>query len=118
MTLNKANLIRGVKEKVHLKKRKREKQQYLFPELNYAVLSRKQATQAVDSLIEIIRSSLEKGEQVLISGFGKFYVKFKWARRGRDPRTGKEILLDSRRIVAFHCSSKLKERMNKPGDRM
>jgi integration host factor subunit alpha len=117
MTLNKADLIRGVIEKVHLKKRKREKQQYLFPELNYTLLSRKQAAHAVDSLIEIIKSSLEKGEQVLISGFGKFYVRFKWARKGRNPRTGKEIFLDSRRIVAFHCSSKLKERMNKSGDR-
>jgi integration host factor subunit alpha len=115
MTLNKADLIRGVIEKVHLKKKKREKQQYLFPELNYALLSRKQATHAVDSLIEIIKSSLEKGEQVLISGFGKFYVKFKWARKGRNPRTGKEILLDSRRIVTFHCSSKLKEKINKSG---
>jgi integration host factor subunit alpha len=117
MTLNKADLIKGIIERVHLKKRKRDKQQYLFPELNYALLSRKQATHAVDSLIEMIKSSLEKGEQVLISGFGKFYVRFKWARKGRNPRTGKDILLDSRRIVAFHCSSKLKDRMNKSGDR-
>jgi integration host factor subunit alpha len=117
MTLNKADLIKGVIEKVHLKKRKRDKQQYLFPELNYALLSRKQATHAVDSLIEIIKSSLEKGEQVLISGFGKFYVRFKWARKGRNPRTGKDILLDSRRIVGFRGSPRLKERINKEGSK-
>jgi len=117
MTLNKADLIKSVIEKVHLKKRKKEKQQYLFPELNYTILSRRQASQVVDSIIEIIKTTLEKGEHVLISGFGKFHVKFKWARKGRNPKTGKEILLDSRRVVSFHCSSKLKEKINKEGSK-
>jgi len=49
---------------------------------------------------------------VLISGFGKFNVKFKWARKGRDPRTGESIILDSRRIVTFQASQKLKAKMN------
>lgn len=115
MALNKADLIKGVIDKVHLKNRKREKQQYLFPELNYTPLSRKQATKAVDSMVEIIKKTLERGENVLVSGFGKFYVKFKWARKGRNPKTGKEIFLKSRRIVAFHCSSKLKKRINSAG---
>ena len=115
MSLNKADLIKSVIEKVHLKKRKKEKQQYLFPELDYTPLSHRQATKAIDSILEIIKSSLEKGEHVLISGFGKFHVKFKWARKGRNPKTGKEILLKSRRIVAFHCSPKLKEKVTKEG---
>jgi integration host factor subunit alpha len=113
MSLNKADLIKSVIEKVHLKKRKKEKQQYLFPELDYTLLSHRQAAEAIDSLLEIIKNSLEKGEQVLISGFGKFHVKFKWARKGRNPKTGKEILLKSRRIVAFQYSPKLKEKINK-----
>ena len=113
MTLNKADLIKSVIEKVHLKKRQKEKQQYLFPELNYTLLSRRQASQVVDSIIEIIKTTLEKGEHVLISGFGKFHVKFKWARKGRNPRTGEEIFLKSRRIVAFQSSSKLREKINK-----
>jgi len=115
MTLNKADLIKSVIENVHLKKRQKEKQQYLFPEFNYSILSRRQASQVVDSIIEIIKTTLEKGEHVLISGFGKFHVKFKWARKGRNPKTGKEILLDSRRVVSFRCSSKLKDKINKEG---
>ena len=112
MTLNKADLVKSVMEKVHLKNRERSRQQYLFPELNYTLMGRKQATELVDSVLEIIKTTLEKGDHVLISGFGKFHVKFKWARRGRNPRTGEKILLKSRRIVAFRGSSTLKDKIN------
>ncbi|MFC1892158.1 Clp protease N-terminal domain-containing protein [Thermodesulfobacteriota bacterium] len=67
----------------------------------------------IEKTLEIMKRSLEKGDHVLISGFGKFHIKFKWARKGRNPRTGEELILDSRRIVAFQCSSKLKEKINK-----
>jgi integration host factor subunit alpha len=113
MALNKTDIVVSVIDKVHLKKRVRERQQYLFPELNYTFFKRKQAGEIVDSMLEIIKGALERGEIVLISGFGKFHVKFKWARKGRNPKTGERILLKSRRTVAFHCSSKLKDRINK-----
>ena len=113
MTLTKADLVKSVMEKVHLKKLGRERQQYLFPELNYALLSRKRATDIVESLLEIIKATLEKGEHVIVAGFGKFHVKFKWARKGRNPRTGEELIIDSRRIVSFQSSSKLKDKINK-----
>lgn len=66
----------------------------------------------IENLLEIIKKSLENGEDVLISGFGKFSVKDKPPRRGRNPATGKELILDARRVVTFKTSGKLKERMN------
>jgi integration host factor subunit alpha len=113
MALNKTDLVVSVIDKVHLKKRVRERQQYLFPELNYTFFKRKRAGEIVDSMLEIIKGALERGDIVLIPGFGKFHVKFKWARKGRNPKTGERILLKSRRTVAFRCSSKLKEKINK-----
>jgi integration host factor subunit alpha len=113
MTLTKTDLVKDVREAVRLKKRRREKQQSLFPEFDYEILSQKRATELVDGMFEIIKRSLEKGESVLITGFGKFQVKFKWARKGRNPQTGEHIILDSRRIVSFQYSPKLKEKMNK-----
>lgn len=112
MALNKTDIARGVREKVHFKKQKRERQKSLFPELDYAVLSRKRATELVDTLFEIIKNTLEKGENVRISGFGSFQVKFKWARKGRNPQTGEKMILDSRRIITFHYSPKLKDKIN------
>jgi integration host factor subunit alpha len=67
----------------------------------------------VNGLFEIIKETLENGENVLIAGFGKFQVRFKWARKGRNPQTGEQIILKSRRIVSFRCSPKLKEKINK-----
>ncbi len=113
MSLTKTVLAKSLMEKIHLKKRNKGRQQYLFPELNYTPLSQKRATELVDATLEIIKTRLEKGEYVLITGFGKFHVKFKWARKGRNPRTGEELILNSRRIVTFRCSSRLKDRMNR-----
>lgn len=113
MTLTKTDLVKSIKENVHLKRRVKGRQQYLFPELNCDLLSQKQASDMIEKTLEIMKRSLEKGDHVLISGFGKFHIKFKWARKGRNPRTGEELILDSRRIVAFQCSSKLKEKINK-----
>jgi integration host factor subunit alpha len=115
MTTNKADLVKKIIEEVHLKNSNKGRQQYLFPELNYSLLSRRQARDLVDSMFEIIKSTLEKGEHVLISGFGKLHVQFKWARKGRNPRTGEKIFLKSRRKVVFKSSAKLKEKINKEG---
>ncbi|MBN2061782.1 MAG: integration host factor subunit alpha [Deltaproteobacteria bacterium] len=113
MTLTKKDIIESVINRVHLTNRKRERQRFLFPELNYTLLKHKRAGELVDAVLEIMKSNLEKGENVLISGFGKFQVRFKWARKGRNPKTGKGIILKSRRTVVFHCSSTLKDRMNR-----
>lgn len=113
MTVTKEDLTNSVMEKVRLKKPKREKQQYLFPEFDYQLLTKKRAAQLVDATFETIKKSLEKGDTILISGFGKFKVRFKWARKGRNPKTGEPIILDSRRVVIFQCSTKLKEKIQK-----
>jgi len=55
---------------------------------------------------------LESGEDVLISGFGKFCVKEKRKRRGRNPATGEDMMLAPRRVVIFRCSGKLRDRIN------
>jgi len=57
-------------------------------------------------------AALEDGEDVLVSGFGKFCVKEKNKRRGRNPATGEDMMLDSRRVVTFKCSGVLKDRIN------
>ena len=66
----------------------------------------------VETLLETIKQSLESGEDVLISGFGKFCVKEKGKRRGRNPATGSDLILDERRVVTFKCSGKLRNRVN------
>jgi integration host factor subunit alpha len=66
----------------------------------------------VETFFEIIKRSLESGEDVLISGFGKFCVKDKKERKGRNPETGNDMILDERRIVAFKCSNVLKDKLN------
>jgi integration host factor subunit alpha len=66
----------------------------------------------IESILEIIKSTLESGENVMISGFGKFYVQNKSDRRGRNPQTGEDLMLDSRRVVRFKCSGRLRDRIN------
>ena len=78
-------------------------------------LTRTKSDQMVDSLVEIIKKALEGGEDVLISGFGKFCVKDKKPRRWRNYRTGEYEILDERRVVRFRCSEKLRDRMNREG---
>jgi integration host factor subunit alpha len=111
MTVTKADLVNSVLRKIRLKKPKRGRQQYLFPEFDYEPLTKKRAAEIVDTTFEIIKESLEKGEPILVPGFGKFKVRFKWARKGRNPKTGEPIILDSRRVISFQCSPKLKVRI-------
>jgi integration host factor subunit alpha len=65
-----------------------------------------------ESLVEIVQSTLESGEDVLLSGFGKFCVKKKKERRGRNPETGEDMMLGARRVVTFRCSSALRDKIN------
>ena len=95
MTLTKAHLVDSIHNKLGLHKN--------------------QSVQTLESILEIIKNTLENGEDVLITGFGKFYVKEKRERRGRNPETGEDLMLESRRVVGFKCSDKLRERMNRGG---
>jgi len=75
-------------------------------------LTKVQSVELVDALIEIMKSTLENGEDILITGFGKFCVKEKKRRKGRNPQTGRELMLDARRVVTFQCSGVLRDRIN------
>jgi len=82
---------------------------------NNTDLNRSQATDAFESLLETIKRTLESGEDVLISRFGKFCVKEKNERRGRNPQTGNNMTLGARRVVTFICSGVLRGKMNGKG---
>jgi len=92
MTLTKAQVTRAIAEETGFPKRK--------------------ANETVETLIEIIKGSLESGEDVLISSFGKFCVKEKSERNGRNPATDSPMKLRARRVVTFRCSSKLRDKIN------
>lgn len=70
------------------------------------------SAELLEILLEIIKGTLDKGEDVLISGFGKFCVKDKNERRGRNPATGDDMILDKRRVVTFRCSHLLRAKIN------
>lgn len=74
---------------------------------------RNQSVDLTESLLEILKKSLENGEDIMISGFGKFCVKEKKQRRGRNPATGEDMMLAPRKVVTFTCSGKLREKINK-----
>ena len=74
--------------------------------------TRKKSTEAVEALLDVIKSTLASGADVLISGFGKFCVKEKNERRGRNPATGEAMMLASRKVITFKCSQKLRDRIN------
>ena len=93
MTLNKTDIIEKISEKELLKP--------------------SQAKETVETLFEIVKSTLEGGEEVMITGFGKFQIKEKAARKGRNPATGDEMILDKRRVVTFKCSGKLRDALNR-----
>ena len=74
--------------------------------------TRIQSIEAVETLLEIIKNTLESREDVLISGFGRFCVREKRERKGRNPATGDSMMLRPRRVVTFRCSGKLRDRVN------
>jgi len=92
MTLTKANIVEAVTEQIGYTKH--------------------QSSELIETLLEIIKRTLESGEDVLVSGFGKFCVKTKHERRGRNPATGEDMMLEPRRIVTFNCSRKLRDKIN------
>ncbi len=92
MTLTKAQIIDAIPEELGI--------------------SRKKSVEVVETLLEIIKRRMENGEDVLISGFGKFCIKDKQARRGRNPATGSDMMLDERRVVVFRCSKLLRDKIN------
>lgn len=92
MSLTKADIIQIVAEKTDL--------------------TNKRSAHTVECLLEIMKDNLASGEDVLVSGFGKFCVQNKSERRGRNPATGEEMMLRPRKVVTFKCSGKLRERCN------
>ncbi len=78
------------------------------------ILTKADAVEAVETVLEIIKQTLEDGDNVLISGFGKFTVKNKRARRGRNPHTGEDLMLAPRRVVTFKPSGVLRNKINNP----
>ncbi len=93
MTVTKADLIRQIYQ-------------------THPDLTKIRSTQAVELFINLAKDSLIAGNNLLLSGFGKFKVKDKRLRRGRNPQTGEELMLTARRVVTFKPSGKLRGRVN------
>jgi len=79
---------------------------------NETGLPKNKSTEIVETFVEIIKKTLASGEDVLISNFGKFCVKEKAERKGRNPATGDDLMLEPRKVVTFSCSGKLRDRVN------
>ena len=92
MTLTKAQIVNSIHEEIGLPK--------------------KEASDTVETLLEIMKKTLSDGEDILISGFGKFCIKNKKERKGRNPATGDDMMLAQRRVVTFRCSAALREKIN------
>ena len=91
MTLTKADVVRQVFKK-------------------HPYLSKSEAADAVEAFLKLSKNTLISGSDLLLSGFGKFNVRDKNPRRGRNPKTGKELELDARRVVTFHPSGTLRSK--------
>lgn len=81
----------------------------IYQELGFP---KNRSTELLELLLELMKNKLENGEDVLISGFGKFCVKEKKERRGRNPATGNDMMLAKRRVITFRCSHLLREIIN------
>ena len=92
MTLTKTNIVEAVAEQIGFPKNK--------------------SAELIENLLEIIKRTLESGEDVLVSGFGKFCIKDKHQRRGRNPATGEDMILEPRKVVTFRCSARLRNKIN------
>jgi integration host factor subunit alpha len=79
---------------------------------NHLGISKFQSSHIVESVLETLKTSLSNGGDVLISGFGKFIVRKKAARRGRNPQTGEDLTLEPRRVITFKCSPVMRDRIN------
>ncbi|TLS66309.1 integration host factor subunit alpha [Mariprofundus erugo] len=74
-------------------------------------LTKKESAEIVESVLDVIRDALARGENVKLSGFGHFMVRDKHARRGRNPKTGTDITIEPRSVVTFRASPLLKDKM-------
>ena len=81
------------------------------------IFTKGECAHIIETLFELIKQGLESGEDVLISGFGKFSVKEKHQRRGRNPQTGEPMMLGPRKVVTFKCSGGLREAINQYEDK-
>ena len=79
---------------------------------NQTGFTKNRSSELVETLIAIIKDTLESGEDVLISNFDKFCVNHKKERRGRNPATGDAMMLAPRKVVTFKCSGKLRAKVN------
>ena len=79
---------------------------------NHDNLSKTQAVDAVEAFLKLSKDTMISGSDLLLSGFGKFNVRDKNPRRGRNPKTGEELQLDARRVVTFHPSGLLRSKIN------
>ena len=79
---------------------------------NQIGLPKNKSTEIVETLLEIIKKTLASGEDVMVSNFGKFCLKEKAERKGRNPATGDDLMLEPRKVVTFRCSGKLRDRIN------
>jgi integration host factor subunit alpha len=95
MTLTKEHIVRSIANRVYI--------------------SKSESIRLLESVLEIIKTSLSTGEDVLVSGFGRFSLMKKAPRRGRNLQTGEDLPLDARTVVKFHCSEVLKHRINGRG---
>ena len=92
MTLTKANIVDAISDQIGYQKN--------------------HSSEIVETLLELIKKTLESGDDVLISNFGKFCVKEKGERRGRNPSTGKDMMMKPRRVVTFQWSGRLRKKVN------
>ena len=74
--------------------------------------TRTKSTETIETILDLIESTLSSGDDVLISGFGKFCVKEKRERKGRNPATSEDMMMAPRKVVIFRCSGILRERVN------
>ena len=79
---------------------------------NQTGFTKNRSLEIVEAVLEIIKDTLASGEDVLISNFGKFCVKRKDERRGRNPATGEDLMLEPRKVITFKCSGKLRDKIN------
>jgi len=84
----------------------------IVAKVNDLGFTKKKSIETVESLLEIVKETLEDGDDLLVSGFGKFCVKEKKKRRGRNPSTGSDLTLRERKVVTFKCSGKLRSKIN------
>ena len=75
-------------------------------------VSKREAARIVEMIFDVIKETLERGENVKISGFGSFNIQHKKPRRGRNPQTGEEITISARRVLSFKSSNVLREQLN------